>query len=293
MTLIIPTTSAEHIGKRLIDKEDMEVIFLDKNKKGKRYFPDDEVYTRISKIDKLNERTVLLHSGAPKPNSGLVELEMLLETIGDSKASPIEVFFTYFPYGMQDKIFQNGETNAAENIVKRLTNYYFVERIYIIDAHFAGREWVSKYPLINTSAVSLLMERASKDYPGVIYLAPDAGSQRRTRLKGIKKKRLDSHTVEIQVNEDFGNTVKGKTVGVVDDLLQTGGTLVRFGNECKRYGAKNLIALITHGVLQSGIERVQNEYDKLYLTNTINRDEANVDITDLVSDTIKNKHLNI
>ena len=284
---IIPTSQAEHIGKRLA-KKGLKVIFPEKNKEGKRYFPDGEVYTRISEIDKLKGKTIILYSGAPNPNDGLVELEMLLEILRKSKAKPIEVFFTYFSYGKQENIFDEGETNASENLVKKLVRYYNAKRVYTIDAHFFGRGWVKKYPVINVSAVDLLIRAALNDYPEAIFLPPDIGSERRTglKLKGLKKKRIDSYLVKIKSNEEFKTIVKGKVVGVIDDMVETGATLVPFYKECKKCGAKEVIALVTHGVLLEGIERIKSKYSKLYLTNTIDRKEANVDISDLILKTI-------
>jgi ribose-phosphate pyrophosphokinase len=282
---IIPTSQAKHLGKNILAKTKVsKVIFPDLNKDGKRYFPDGEVYTRISEINKFKGRTIIFHSGAPNPNNGLVELEMLLEILRKSKANPIEIFFTYFPYGKQDNVFQAGEINAAENLVRKLIKYYNVERIYTIDAHFAGREWVNKYPITNVSAVNLLMETASKNYPNAIYLAPDSGSQRRTglELKGLRKKRINSRMVEFRSDEEFKAAVKDRIVGVVDDQIETGATLIPFYDECIKAGAREVIALITHGVLSEGIERVKAKYSKLYLTNTIKQKDSNIDVTNLI-----------
>jgi ribose-phosphate pyrophosphokinase len=284
---IIPTSQAEHIGKSLA-KRGLKVIFLEKNREGKRYFPDGEIYVKISKTEKLRGRTIVLHSGAPKPNDGLVELEMILEILKKSKAKPIEVFFTYFPYGRQDKIFEKGETKAAENLIRKLVEYYGVSKIYVIDAHFWGREWVKKYPIINISAVNLLIQSAKRDFPEAIFLPADIGAEQRTglKLKSFKKKRVNSYLVKIKSSEKFKEIVKGKIVGVIDDIVATGTTLISFYEECKKYGAKEVLALITHGVLLEGIKRTKSKYSKLYLTNTIDRKEANIDITDLIFQTI-------
>ncbi|GAG54089.1 unnamed protein product [marine sediment metagenome] len=75
---------------------------------------------------------------------------------------------------------------------------------------------------------------------------------------------------------------KGKTIGVVDDLIETGGTLLKFYDFAKKSGAKKVIALITHGVLPVGISKIKKKYSKLYLTNTIEQKEANVDVADLI-----------
>lgn len=282
---IIPTTSAEHLGKKFFSKAGSpKVVFLDLHRKGERYFPDGEVYVKLSKANKLRgKRVTVLHSGMPKPNEGLVELEMILQILNDSNVKP-EVFFSYFPYGMQDNIFEKGETNVAENLIKKLINYYQVKKIYTIDAHFWGRKWAEKYPIVNVSAAPILIEKAKKDFgKNILFLSPDIGGEKRTKISGMRKKRINSRRVEVTSSQ---MNLKGRTIGIVDDLLETGGTLLKVYNYCKKNGAKKVIALITHGVLPLGISRIKKKYSKLYLTNTIKRKESNLDLTDLILKTV-------
>ncbi len=280
-TFIIPTSQAEHLARNILVKtKDFEVILPDLNKNGKRHFPDGEVYMRILKANKLrNKRVIVLHSGAPRPNKGLMELELILQILRDNNIKP-EVFFSYFPYGMQDKVFEKGETNVAENLIEKLINYYKVRKIYVIDPHFGGRKWVKKYPIISISAVPLLTEEVKRDFgENVLFLSPDIGGQRRTGISGVKKERLTSFSVEIF---SPAQSLKGKTVGVIDDLIKTGGTLLKFAEIAKKSGARKIIALVTHGVIPAGISKIKNKYSKLYLTNTIKQKGVNVDITDLI-----------
>ncbi|WP_455393248.1 ribose-phosphate diphosphokinase [[Eubacterium] cellulosolvens] len=288
MPNIIPTTNAEHFRAKLARKRDFKVFRINKNKDNKRYFPDGEIYLRLSRIDKINGRTIVLHSGAPNPNDGLIELFMVLEILKENKVKPVEVFFTYFPYGMQDKIFKKGETIAAELLIKKLVDYYSVKRIFIIDAHFAGRrKWIEKYPIENIPTANLLKNYAKKNFPNLIFKSPDQGAQKRTKLKGTMKVRKSVREVTLSSDIHFKNDVKGQLIGVVDDILETGGTLERFYDHAIECGAEQVIALITHGVLREGIERVKNRYLKLYLTNTVDQPEANIDITPLIIETIK------
>lgn len=69
---------------------------------------------------------------------------------------------------------------------------------------------------------------------------------------------------------------------MVDDILETGETLLRFYDFAKKSGAKKVVALITHGILPIGISKIKKKYFKLYLTNTVNQKKANIDITDLI-----------
>lgn len=283
---LIPTSAAEYLALSLdsiIGKN--RVIFSEKNRDGKRYFPDGEVYVKISKAHLLkSKRVVVLHSGAPKPNEGLIELENILQILNNSEARSVEIFFTYFPYGTQDTVFEKGEANMAESLIKKLTFYYKVSKIYIIDAHFKGQPWVKKYPVENITAIPLLVERAKKEFGSdICILSPDKGGKRRTKIGGMNKKRINSFNVEME-GENIG--LKDKTVGAIDDLIKTGGTLVKFHEIAKKSQAKNLVALITHGVMPSGISRIKNIYDKVYLTNTIYSKEANVDVTNLILEAI-------
>lgn len=278
MINIIATTQAEYLGEKLKGDKDFNIIFTGKNRENARYFPDGEVYVKLPGASQLRGRIVILHTGAPKPNAGLAELKMVLEILKQNNSGPIEIFFTYFPFCMQDHIKDEGETNTAENIIRELVNYYQVKKIYIIDAHFSNKEWMKKYPVININVSKLLIDRALADYPDLVTLAPDIGSQLRIGIQGAEKERKNSFEVNIKSDKDFQNLVKGKTIGAVDDLLETGETMSQFYDECKKYGAERVIAIITHGVLESGIKRVRDKYEKLYLTNSINREEANIDL---------------
>lgn len=287
MINVVCTTQAGHIERRLVDKPGLRIISPEKNREGSRYFPDGEVYVRIPGVSKLEGGAVVLHTGAPNPNAGIIEMFWILDILIAGGVKPIEMFFTYFPYGKQDDVFVEGEINAAEWLLNKITYTYGVGKIYIIDAHFSKRGWARKYPIVNVSALPLLKQAALQDYPDLLFLTPDIGGQKRTGLEGTSKKRLDSFITQIQSSEDFRRLVNGRRIGAVDDLLETGGTLVGFCDECIRSGALEILAIITHGVLEMGIKRVKAKFSKLYMANTINRPEANIDITDVVYNNLK------
>ena len=288
---LIPTEEAEHLARNIVNDPEIGVFYLDENRDGKLEFPDGESYIRLSRVKELanssGDRTVILHAGMPNPNSGLVQLEQLICLLRDAGIKHVEVFFTYFAYGMQDKAFYEGEVNVAKDIFNKLVNYYGVKKITVLDPHFFGADWLEEFPFENVTAVPLLMERAAKDYDDVLFVAPDAGSQKRTNLKGLNKTRSNSFEVDVEHDEEFAKGVKGKVVGVVDDLIETGGTMARLYDKCLECCATEAIALITHGVLPAGIKRISKKYAKVYLTNSINRPEAVVDISPLIAETIK------
>ncbi len=286
-TSFILTSATEHLMENLKKKasnKNLEFILPEKNKEGERFFPDGEVYARISGVKNLkNKRVVVLHSGAPRPNDGLMELKLILHILKDYGIKP-ELFFTYFPYGQQDRAFQRGETNAAESLIKKFFGYYGVKKIYAIDPHFGKMAWMEKYRLASVSAIPFLIKKAQEDFnQNILFLSPDKGGKRRTGISGLKKKRMDSFRVECFSPK---KALKGETVGVIDDLLETGGTLSKFHEAVKKSGADEVVALITHGLLGPGIKRIKERFSKIYLTNTINRKEANVDISELIIDAV-------
>ena len=285
---IILTSTVEHLAESLGGKmKNFKLIFPEKNKDRQRCFPDGEVYMKLSRIGDMKKgRVVVLHSGTPDTNTGLMELELILQILKDYRVKP-EVFFTYFPYGRQDKVFEPGETNVAEGLVKKFTDYYKVRKIYTIDAHFGKMPWVKKYPIKNISAITFLMEKSKEDFgKDVLFLSPDKGGKRRTGINGLDKKRINSFEVAPFSSEI---PVKGEVIGVVDDMIETGGTLLRFCEFANNAEAKKVIALITHGVLDTGIKNVAKNFTKVYLANTVNKKEANVDITDLIAGALNYK----
>ena len=165
-------------------------------------------------------------------------------------------------------------------------SYYGVTRLYAIDPHFGGKPWVSRHPFTMLSALPLLQEAAVRDYADIVFLAPDKGAQRRTGFQGFDKARLNSAEVSITCSAEVAARIKGRSVGIVDDLLETGGTLAKCAEKARECGAIKVVALVTHGVLSAGIKRVLRMFDGLYLSNTIKRSEANVDVTEIIRETL-------
>ncbi len=282
---LIATTHAEHLLRHIKPTDTVRVASLLKNSDHKRLFPDGEVYVEVSDMPR-GQRIVVLHSGAPDPNTGIIELELLLQTLLRLGHQHIEVCFSYMPYGMQDNPKSTHAAHSAEDLVRKLVQYHRVKQIYVLDAHFAKQPWVKKYPLRFISAFPLLEKAVTVAYPDVIFLAPDTGSQQRLGISGAKKIRTNSFEVEIVTEANFRERIEGKVIAVVDDLVETGGTMTAFAATCKAHGATRVVAAVTHGLLQEGIVRLQKSYSNLYLTNSIDRPAATIDVSTLILESL-------
>ena len=268
---VILTPSAEHL--------DLEARTLATHPNNEnRLFPDDEVYVQLADIEDL-ERAVVVHAGQPHPNRGLAFLDGVLALLAEHDVR-VTLVFSYVPYGRQDKAFFDGTLNYVRAMVRKYVDCYGVERIFAVDPHFSHRAWVEAFPLETIGAFSRIDEQVAMDE--YVVVGPDLGAVQRFGVPGYEKDRESAFDVELRGTLD----VAGRNVLVFDDLIATGGTMVSAYDRLKAQGANRIQAAAVHGVIESGIERVQETYDDLYLTNTIDTDAATVRVEPLLRDVL-------
>lgn len=236
---------------------------------GGHRFPDDEVYVRLDGVDDLDQATIV-HSGW-EPNAGLVFLEAAVELLREHDVA-VDVVFAYMPYARQDTEHHGGDLNQAQAIVRRLTEYHAVRRIHALDPHCAGQDWVQEYPFQPISAVDRLLGAVDLDDP--IIVGPDLGAADRFGIEGFRKQRRSARSVSVSGDLD----VAGRDVVVLDDMIATGGTLCAAHDRLRDQGANQIVAAAVHGVLEEGITRVRQEYDDVYLTDSMPNEAANVSV---------------
>ncbi len=131
----------------------------------------------------------------------------LARLAGDTQtAYLLALGFDLISESMQDKVFETGECNMAESLVKILTSYYNVGKIYVMDAHFEGAEWMSKYPIVTVKSQEIIKEALRQDkIEDAVKIAPDLGSQSRLDIRGFSKKRINSFDVELSSKTPLEN----------------------------------------------------------------------------------------
>lgn len=264
---IICTPAAEHL--------DLDAHTLDRHPSNdSREFPDGEVYVQLERVASLDE-ALIVHSGAPDPNDGMMYLYGLLDLLAEHDVRT-EVCLTYAPYSRQDASFFPGTLNYAESILHLLATA--ADHVHTIDAHFAPHDWTGQYPYTDHRALPHIQEQVAMD--DYVTIGPDTGAQERFDLAGYDKERKSAYDVELTGAVD----VDGRNVLVFDDLIATGSTMIEAHQRLKEQGAARIEAAAVHGILQRGIDRVTDAYDALHLTNAINRAEANVPIEPIVRD---------
>ena len=233
-------------------------------------FPDGERYVRLLGLVS-GEHVVLVQTTHPGPM--IVELFLLADAIRDAGAKRITAVVPYFGYGRQDKRFLEGEAVSAKTIAKHIA----VDCDELLTMAIpANPEILKTFPLPTREvsgmpAIGRYLKSAKVD----VLLAPDQGALRLVKeassVAGVPfdflvKKRLDSYTVKI---EPKALAVRGKSVGIVDDVISTGGTIATAAKELKTQGARRVIAACVHGLFVGPAEANLKVCDDVIATDTV------------------------
>ena len=236
-----------------------------------RKFPDGEKYVRV--FGSADEVTVVQSTFMPQ-DEHLVELILLGDALRERGVERLRAVVPYLAYSRQDRVTKEGEPVSVRAVMRALGVYY--DELYVFDLH--NSETMKFFP---GKAVNVSPARAIADYFGDklgegIVLAPDKGARMRAKAVAEKlglefshfeKRRISPMEVQMRpVDID----VRGKNVLIVDDIISTGGTMIKAANLLREMGAERIFVAATHGVFAEGaIERVGKAVDELAVTNTI------------------------
>lgn len=266
-----------------------------------KHFPDNESYVLIPEIESLkNKKVVIYHRLYPEPDKRIFELVLILSLLKE-KTKNIELFAPYLPYSRQDKENKAGEAVSADVLCEILKNYG-VKKLITYDCHFLpkpGDFTRGGLKIENRSAGPQLFAYAKKYFaeknPGeeFVVVSPDEGSSYFTEnakghaVHSLKKVRGESKTnegetgIHADINTMEGEIdVEGKNVCILDDIISTGGTIVRAVEHLKSRGAKKIIVGATHGVFaghQIAEKILNNSCSELFITNAILVKDASFD----------------
>ena len=233
-------------------------------------FPDGERYVRLLG-PVAGEHVVLVQTTHPDPM--IVEFLLLADAIRDAGARRITAVVPYFGYGRQDKRFLDGEPISAKTIAKHIA----VDCDELLTMAIpADPEILKTFPLPTREvsgmpAIGRYLKSAKVD----VLLAPDEGALRLAKeasaIAGVPfdflvKERIDSYTVKI---EPKALAVKGKSVGIVDDVISTGGTIATAAQELRAQGARRVIAACVHGLFVGKAEANLKACDEVIATDTV------------------------
>ena len=256
-------------------------------------FSDGEISVQITESVRGQDVYIIQPTCAPA-NDNLMELLIMIDALKRSSAKSINAVIPYYGYARQDRKAAPRVPISAK-LVADLLEAAGIDRIVTIDLHAAQIQGFFNIPADNLFGSILFVNYIkSKNLKNPIIASPDIGGVARARqyadklgydLVIVDKKREKAN--ESQVMNIIGD-VKGKDVILVDDMVDTAGTLVKAAEVLKQKGANSVMACCTHGVLSGpAYDRVANGVlDELVISDTIPTKKDAKKITVLTASTI-------
>ncbi|MDD5770151.1 MAG: ribose-phosphate diphosphokinase [Candidatus Gracilibacteria bacterium] len=220
----------------------------------------------------------IIYIGDFREPENLFENYAIIRGILDYSADKLDVYIPYFPTGQMDRISQNGDIVTAKYFADIFSNLpsglRFKTTIHIFDIHSLNITFYFNHFKVNTimhSCMDLIKKQINKNF---VIAFPDEGAYKRfapsfTEYETIicfKIRNLDKKEVIIKE----GNP-QDKDIIIIDDLIQSGGTIIETAKLLKSKGAKNVSAFATHGVFpkNDNFINLSSNLDSLYITDTI------------------------
>jgi len=246
-----------------------------------RKFSDGEIYIEINENIRGNSIFVIQSVSSPA-NDNLMELLLCIDALKRSSAKNITAVIPYFGYARQDRKVVP-RTSISAKLVSNLITKAGADRVVTIDLHAGQIQGFFDIPVDNLFATPIFARHVRKKIKtkNLICVAPDVGGTERARALGkflnaelaIIDKRRPAPGKSVVMNV-IGN-VKGKTCIIVDDIIDSGGTIVNAANALKIRGAKEVHVYVTHGVLSGkAVQNIKNsKIKRLVITDTIDNSE--------------------
>jgi ribose-phosphate pyrophosphokinase len=241
-------------------------------------FSDGEVQVEI--MENVRGKDVFIVQPTCAPTSdNLIELLVLIDAVRRSSAYRITAVIPYFGYARQDRRPRSARVPITAKVVATMIGTVKADRVLTVDLHADQIQGFFDIPVDNVYASPILLgDIWRQKYPDMVVVSPDVGGVVRARALA---KRLDDADLAIidkrrpRPNEarvmNIIGEVEGRTCVLVDDLVDTAGTLCLAATALKEHGASRVVAYCTHPVLSgSAVKNIQSsELDELVVTDTI------------------------
>ena len=241
-------------------------------------FSDGEINVEI--LENIRGRDVfIIQSTCPPVNDNLMEMLIMADACRRASANSITAVIPYFGYARQDRRPRAARVPITAQLVASMIGASGINRVLTIDLHADQIQGFFPVPVDNVYASPVLLGDAWKqNRDNMVVVSPDVGGVVRARALA---KRLDDAELaiidkrrpranELKIMNIIGD-VEGKNCIMVDDMIDTAGTLTQAADFVKNEGAKRVVAYITHPVLSGpAIERIEaSQLDELVVTDTI------------------------
>jgi ribose-phosphate pyrophosphokinase len=246
-------------------------------------FSDGEVTVEIQQNVRARDVFVVQPTSTPT-NDNLVELLIMVDALKRASARRITAVMPYFGYARQDRRPRSTRVPISAKVVANMLEAIGVERLLTMDLHADQIQGFFDIPVDNIYASPVLLgDLRHKNYDNLIVVSPDVGGvvraralakQLNTDLAIIDKRRPRANVSEVM---HVIGEIDGRNCVIMDDMIDTAGTLVKAAEVLKERGAKKVYAYCTHPIFSGpAIDRISKgtALDEVVVTNTIPLSEA-------------------
>lgn len=262
-----------------------------------KIFFDGESKLRIPSVN--NKHCIIVQSLYPPPDRHIIQLLMIIHKCKKDHASKITVIIPYMAYARQDKAFLDGEIISIAVLAQLIENFG-VDEVITVDIHQEVSLSYFSTKIKNISAIPLLADYIKNNVTleKSFIISPDAGGIKRAEkfaqllelpILCLKKKR-DRKTGFVSIDENIGMKVDGMNAILIDDMISTGGSIVKACEVLKKQKIGNIIVFCTHAILvDNAFEKIINSGVKeIISTNSIPSICSKVDLSLILSDALVN-----
>ena len=265
-------------------------------------FSDGEVMIEL--LENVRGRDCfVLQSTCMPTNDNLMEVLIMIDALKRASAARVTAALPYFGYARQDRRPRSARVAISAKVVANMLEAVGVDRVLTMDLHADQIQGFFNVPVDNIYAAPILLGDLWKHgYEDLLVVSPDVGGVVRARalakrlesdLAIIDKRRPKANDAEVM---NIIGDVKGRTCVIMDDMVDTAGTLAKAAQALKNEGAIKVLAYCTHPVLSGGaVERIANSaLDEVVVTDSIPlREDARackkirvLSVVDLLAETI-------
>ncbi len=221
---------------------------------------------------------VVLQSTCAPANDHLMEVMLMCDALRRASAERITAAIPYFGYARQDRRVRSSRVPISAKVVANMLQSVGVDRVLTMDLHSDQIQGFFDIPVDNIYAAPIILADVwQQTYPNLIVVSPDVGGVVRARafakqmdcdLAIIDKRRPKANVSEVM---NIIGEVEGRTCMIMDDMVDTAGTLTKAAQALKDHGASRVVAYCTHAVLSGGaVDRIaQSSLDELVVTDSI------------------------
>ncbi|SEI39260.1 ribose-phosphate pyrophosphokinase [Allopseudospirillum japonicum] len=241
-------------------------------------FSDGEIAVEINENARGKDVFVIQSTCAPT-NDNLMELILMIDALRRASAHRITAVIPYFGYARQDRRVRSARVPISAKAIADMMSAVGVDRVMTMDLHADQIQGFFSVPVDNVYGSPVLLDDIQRqNYENIVVVSPDVGGVVRARavakqlddadLAIIDKRRPQAN--QAQVMHIIGD-VKDRTCLLVDDMVDTAGTLCKAAEALKKHGAKRVVAYATHPVLSgAALDNLRGSLlDELVITDTI------------------------